>query len=112
MNNAGLDSAEHRGCARTSGPQLELEESTVHSIERDAPPRAARAAAHVRVDFWHSGAALIFCSRRIYVDDELVDARHKGTRKTPVRYGWIHSVASGLISRGKLNLTCLRKIYT
>lgn len=36
MNNASLGSAEHRGCARTSEPQLELEESSVHSIERDA----------------------------------------------------------------------------
>jgi len=34
MNNADLGSAEHRGCARTLEPQLELEESTVRSIER------------------------------------------------------------------------------
>lgn len=44
MNNADLGSAKHRGCARTSGSQLELEESTVHSIERnEARCAAARA---------------------------------------------------------------------
>lgn len=36
MNNADFGSTEHRGCARTSEPQLELEESTVQSIERNA----------------------------------------------------------------------------
>ncbi|KYM95973.1 hypothetical protein ALC62_13421 [Cyphomyrmex costatus] len=43
MNNASLGSAEHGGCAQTSEPQLELEESTVHSIERNAASRRARA---------------------------------------------------------------------
>ncbi|EGI69655.1 hypothetical protein G5I_01562 [Acromyrmex echinatior] len=73
------------GCAQTSEPQLELEESTVHSIERNATSWRAR------VDSWRSRAALIFCSRRIYVDDELdfrVDGnclggniRNMGTRR-------------------------------
>lgn len=44
MNNADFGSTEHRGCARTSEPQLELEESTVQSIERNAGAGAGAAA--------------------------------------------------------------------
>lgn len=45
MNNADFGSTEHRGCARTSEPQLELEESTVQSIERNAGAGAGTGAA-------------------------------------------------------------------
>lgn len=45
MNNADFGSTEHRGCARTSEPQLELEESAVQSIERNADAGAGTGAA-------------------------------------------------------------------
>lgn len=49
-------------------------------------------AAHTHAHTHQETLALIFCSHRIYVDDELASRRHKGVQKLAAR-------ASGLIRR-------------
>ncbi|KYM88443.1 hypothetical protein ALC53_02926 [Atta colombica] len=116
MQVSTLLSMEPGGCAQTSEPQLELEESTVHSIERNATSWRARA----RVDSWRSRAALIFCSRRrrvrshqsyFRVDGNCLSGniRNMGRRKVSAGHGCSERDGCGLRATSEFSSTDVRQ---